>query len=197
MPPHAGHDVPQAPFAVLRDEVVVLRCLRLHDVEAHLAGEDEDQVRWLNEGHHSTPERVTAWIRENHDEWINDGPRRHFGIFDEATRSLVGGVEANLGLLDGAPGRVNLSYAVFPAWRGRGLAARAVLLLCDWLAASTSARTAVIRIEPGNDHSPGVAVACGFTKTGAIVDDGQEFVCYEKPLTGEASACSQAARNGS
>ena len=197
MPHRAGRDVLRAPLVVLGDGIVVLHCLRLQDAEAHLAGEDDDQVRWLNEGHRSTPDRVSAWIGENHDEWIGNGPRRHFGIFDGATKALAGGVEANLGLLDGAPEQVNLSYAVFPAWRGRGLAARAVLLVCDWLAASTSARTAVIRIEPGNDHSHGVAVACGFTKTGAIVDDGQEFVCYEKPLTGEASACSQAARNGS
>ncbi|WP_432543470.1 GNAT family N-acetyltransferase [Kineococcus sp. SYSU DK002] len=178
----ADHDVLQEPFAVLRDEVVMLHCLRLQDAAAHLAGEDEDQVRWLNEGHHSTLERVTAWIGENHGEWTNDGPRRHFGIFDEATRALVGGVEANLGLLDGAPERVNLSYAIFPAWRGRGLAARAVLLVCDWLATSTPARTAVVRIEPGNDHSHRVAMAGGFTKTGVVLADDVEFVCYEKPL---------------
>ncbi|WP_432543322.1 GNAT family N-acetyltransferase [Kineococcus sp. SYSU DK002] len=184
---HAEHDVLREPFAVLRDEVVVLHCLRPQDAEAHLAGEDEGQVRWLNEGHHSTLERVSAWIGENHGEWTDDGPRRHFGIFDRATKTLVGGVEANLGLLDGAPERVNLSYAVFPAWRGRGLAARAVLLVGHWLADRTPARTAVLRIEPGNDHSHRVAVACGFTRTGVVLADEVEFVCYERSLKDEMS----------
>lgn len=131
---------------------------------------------------------MRAWIGENRDEWSNDGPRRNFGIYDGATKVLVGNAEANLGPLDGLPGRVNLSYTVFPAWRGRGVAARAVLLVCDWLAAGTPAQTAVIRVEPGNVRSYGVPVACGFTKTGIVTSGGREFVCYQKPLKDEPPA---------
>lgn len=46
------------------DGVVLLRPMTLHDVEPHLAGEDEPSVRWLSGGV-STRETVTAWIKRS------------------------------------------------------------------------------------------------------------------------------------
>lgn len=173
--------VRQPPFVVLSDGVITLRCLELSDCAAHLAGEDEDQVRWLNEGHRSTADRVPTWIRSNQQEWLTGGPRRHVGIRDARSDTLVGNAEAHLALHDLAPGEVNLSYAVFPEWRGRGTAARAVMLLCGWLASTTAARTAVLRIAPGNEPSRRVALAAGFwDPEGVVGQDG--LLRYERSL---------------
>jgi RimJ/RimL family protein N-acetyltransferase len=175
--------VHERPFVVLSDGVITLRCLELADAAAHLAGEDEDQVRWLNEGHRSVPERRDAWIRNNRQEWIEGGPRRHFGIRDAAGDALVGNAEANLALPELAPGEVNITYAVFPEWRGRGLAARAVGLLCTWLSAATDARIAVIRVHRRNEHSHGVALTAGFVRSALTTAGGKEdFVRYERRL---------------
>lgn len=172
-------DVTAVPFVVLRGDGLVLRCLRQRDVPAHLAGEDDDQVRWLLEGHRSEPERTRQWVRETQEQWLRGGPRRSFGVFDGATDALVGFAEANLDL-PGPLGGVNLSYAVFPAWRGRGVAVRAVGLLCTWLAGTTAAPTAVLLIAPDNGPSHGVARAAGFDPVETSDDDG--LIRYERPL---------------
>lgn len=115
-------------LVVLEGAGVVLRCLRPDDLAAHLAGEDDDTVRWLTEGQRSEPVRTAAWILENRREWVTGGPRRHLGICEASTGVLVGGVEAHLEAAPPGTDRplhVNTSYAVFPAWRGRGVAARA------------------------------------------------------------------------
>lgn len=179
----AEPDVTAPPFVVLRGDGLVLRCLRQRDVEAHLAGEDDDQVRWLQEGTPGEPERTRQWVAESQEQWRSGGPRRSFGVFDAATDQLVGFAEANLEL-PGPRGGVNVSYAVFPPWRGRGLAARAVGLLCGWLAQTTAEPAAVLRIAPGNEPSHGVARAAGFAPVDASDTDGDDegLVRYERPL---------------
>jgi len=151
---------------VLEGAGVVLRCLRPDDLAAHIAGEDDDTVRWLTEGHRSEPVRTAAWILENRREWATGGPRRHLGICDAGSGVLIGGVEAHLEpppLGTDRPLRVNVSYAVFPGWRGRGVAARAVELICGWLPEAFGPCVAVLRIAPENARSLRVAAACGFT----------------------------------
>jgi RimJ/RimL family protein N-acetyltransferase len=131
--------VVRPPFVVLSDGVVTLRCLEVADVSAHLAGEDADQVRWLNEGLRSSADRLPEWIRSNQREWLTGGPRRHFGVRDAATDELIGNVEAHLRMDRLAVGEVNISYAVFPAWGGRRVATRA-----PFSVAATVLRTAAI-----------------------------------------------------
>jgi RimJ/RimL family protein N-acetyltransferase len=80
-------------------------------------------------------ERLLPWIRESREQWKSGGPRRHFGIRDVGTHQLIGNAEANLQLKGSTAGEVNISYAVFPKWRGQGIAKRAVLLICEWLSA--------------------------------------------------------------
>jgi len=115
-------------FPVLSDGVIVLRCLSREDAAQHLAGEDDDQIRWLSGGP-GAMERLPYWIDSIREQWRTGGPRRHFGVRDVHTDALVGNVEANLRLEGLASGEVNVSYAVFPAWRGHGIAHRAVLLV--------------------------------------------------------------------
>jgi RimJ/RimL family protein N-acetyltransferase len=169
-------------FPVLTDGVIVLRCLSREDAEQHLAGEDDDQIRWLSGGPGSM-ERLPYWIDSNREQWRTGGPRRHFGVRDAHTDALVGNVEANLRLEDLEPGEVNISYAVFPTWRGRGIAHRAVLLVCDWLRTDSFYVTAVVRAAPDNVHSHKVPKRAGFVEIGAVESpDGNLLVRYEKAL---------------
>lgn len=178
-----GLGVGEAPFVVLSDGVITMRCLELGDAHAHLAGEDPDQVRWLNDGHRSVPERLGGWILSNQQEWLDGSPRRHFGIRDTMSGALIGNAEAHLALPELALGEVNISYAVFPAWRGRGVAARAVRLLCVWLGDTSDAHLAVIRVAGSNVHSNGVAIAADFSRSGLITSgDGEQMVRYERRL---------------
>lgn len=173
------------PFVVLGDGVVTLRCLRPGDVGAMLAGEDDDQVRWLTDGRRSEPARTADWIRENQREWRTGGPRRNLGIVDAATGVLAGMVEAHLAVPELPAGTANVAYAVFPPFRGRGYAARAVLLVCDWLARSTDATAAAVRVDPENLPSLGVAREAGFVEVGP----GPEgLVHHVRPLGPRAEA---------
>ncbi|WP_258727015.1 GNAT family N-acetyltransferase [Cellulomonas sp. NS3] len=153
---------------VLGDDVLTLRCLRDADAQAMVDGDDPDQVRWLNDGHTSDLARTQEWIGRNQREWRDGGPRRNLGIVDRATGALAGTVEAHLALPDLPPGTVNVAYGVFPAFRGRGYAARAVGLLCTWLGAATDAATVVLRIDADNAPSLGVACDPGLRRAGLV-----------------------------
>lgn len=68
----------------LTDGVVFLRPLRPEDAVEHLAGEDDEIAKWLSGGR-STLASVQGYIASCEQNWLNDGPRRAFGIFDCAT----------------------------------------------------------------------------------------------------------------
>ena len=109
----------------------------------------------------------------------NGWPRRHFGIRDANTDALVGNVEANLRSAGLRPVQVNISYSVFPTWRERGIARRAVLLVCEWLRTDHLYVSAVVRVAPENVHSHKVPKDAGFAEAG--VDDsssGSPLVQY-------------------
>ncbi len=164
------------------DGVIVLRCLGPGDVADHLAGEDEQQIRWFSGGP-SSVDRVAAWIADCQHQWKTGGPRRNVGIRDARTGALIGNAEAHLALDGLAPGEVNLSYAVFARWRGRGIATRAVLLLCARLRNTPACTTAVIRVDPDNTPSQRVPRAAGFTRCGTVVSpDGDLLIRYVKDL---------------
>ena len=64
---------------------------------------------------------------------------------------------------------VNLSYAVHPWARGRGVAPAAVALLCDFVRKHRIGSRAALRVEPENVASVRVAEKCGFTHVGDFV----------------------------
>jgi RimJ/RimL family protein N-acetyltransferase len=102
-------------------------------------------------------------------------------MVDCATKRLVGGIEANLVLL-AEPDRVNVSYWVFQAWRGRGLASRALHLLAEYLKASTDVQHLVLRVSPENAQSLRVAETSGFTSVGTFDEPGGQFVHFSRSV---------------
>ena len=63
-----------------------------------------------------------------------------------------------------APDEVNIGYHVFPAYRGRGYATRAVRLMVEHLRTDTDWETATLLIHPDNTASLIVAERNGFER---------------------------------
>ncbi|WP_040589415.1 GNAT family N-acetyltransferase [Sciscionella marina] len=145
----------------LSDGIVTLSPLRLDEAEAHLAGEDEQLVRWLS-GDPGTREGVEAYIRHCLEQWDTVGPLRAFGIRVGIDEALAGTIDLRFTAEGLSPGQVNIAYGLYPSWRGHGLATRAVILVCRY-ATSQGAKQAVIQVEPENAASSAVADRAGFT----------------------------------
>ncbi|MFI1395950.1 GNAT family N-acetyltransferase [Streptomyces sp. NPDC020681] len=165
----------------LSDGIVTLSPLRLDDVETHLMGEDELLVRWLNGGP-GTREGVEAYFQRCREQWEAAGPFRAFGIRVGADEVLAGTIDLRFAGDGLAPGQVNVAYGLYPSWRGRGLATRAVLLASQY-AAGEGGVEAVIRVEPENPASASVALRAGFTPGKQTHrKDGTRFDWYTRDL---------------
>jgi RimJ/RimL family protein N-acetyltransferase len=146
--------------APLTDGTVTLTPLGPGDLDAHLAGEDEELVRWLT-GAPVTPASLRAHLDRCERWWAQGGPFHNFGIRIGEDHRLGGTIEVQIGQDDLKPGQANLAYGLYPQWRGKGLATRAVLLACEY-AARLGCAEAVIRCEPANTRSAAVAARAGF-----------------------------------
>src|SRR2546422_5521920 len=135
----------------LTDGVIFVRPLGAEDAADHWAGEDDEMAKCLRGGR-STRANVQNYIEKSQENWRNSGPRRAFGVFDCATKRLIGSVEVNLARILG-PGEVNVSCGIFREWRGRGLALRALDLMGEYLRVATDVRQMVLRIAPANTAS--------------------------------------------
>ncbi|MEV0349902.1 GNAT family N-acetyltransferase [Nonomuraea sp. NPDC050680] len=164
----------------LSDGTVTLSPLGLNDVDAHLAGEDDQLVRWLNGGP-GTRAAVEAHVRRTLEHWATGGPVHTFGVRTEGI--LAGTIDVQFDQPYLVPGQVNLAYGLYPAWRGRGLATRAVRLACLH-AAAVGANQAIIRVDPDNTPSAAVARRSGFTYVKRSRDeDGDRLDWYVRHLT--------------
>jgi RimJ/RimL family protein N-acetyltransferase len=162
------------------DGVIFLRPLRAEDAASHLAGEDEEMAKWLSGGR-STLASVEVYIEQNLENWRSGTPRRAFGVFDCATSQLVGTVEVNLSRILQAD-QVNVSYGIHQQWRGRGLAQRALDLMCEYLRVRTNARQVVLRIAPANVASIRVAEKGGFAFLGIFDEPEGRMARYMRDV---------------
>ncbi|MFD8295731.1 GNAT family N-acetyltransferase [Streptomyces bauhiniae] len=119
--------------------------------DAHLAGENELLVRRPNGGP-GTREGIEAYFRHCREQGDTAGPLRAFGIRMGTAELLAGTIDLRFAGEGLAPGQVNVAYGLYPSWRGRGLATRAVLLATQY-AASEGGAEAVIQVEPENPAS--------------------------------------------
>ncbi|GHG92151.1 GNAT family N-acetyltransferase [Streptomyces lanatus] len=174
----------------LSDGVIALSPLVPADAEAHLAGEDEQLVRWLSGGP-GTREGVDAYIRHCGEQWAAGGSLRAFGIRVGVGETLAGTIDLRFAAEGLTRGQVNVAYGLYPAWRGRGLATRAVLLVCRY-AAGEGVSGAVIQVEPGNAASAAVARRAGFAPGGQrFTEDGTLLDRYVLDLRAPGSTALQ------
>jgi RimJ/RimL family protein N-acetyltransferase len=166
---------------ILSDGVVLLRPRTLADVDAQVAGQDEEIVKWLD-WEPPTIANVTDMIEASTTSW-RDGMRRYdFGICDSPTGVLIGNALANCVDPLLGPGEVNIAYAVFPGWRGSGVAGRVVDLLCGWLRDDFRVHTAVLKIDEANAASHSVARRLGFMPSGSVLTDTGPLERFVRPL---------------
>jgi|ERR1043166_2622818 RimJ/RimL family protein N-acetyltransferase len=164
----------------LMDGVIFLRPQTAKDAADHLAGEDEEMAKWVSGGR-GTPATVETFIRNNQESWRNGGPRRSFGVFDCASHRLIGFIEVNLARVVSA-GEVNISYGIFPQWRRKGLALRAIDLMGEYLRTATNASKMVLRIVPANTASLKLAEKAGFTFQGVFDEPEGRMARYVRDI---------------
>jgi RimJ/RimL family protein N-acetyltransferase len=164
-PNHRFERVP--PARTYTDGTVTIAPWRLDDVEAHVAGTDEEQIRWL------WPEHRADWEAKSHEERIehvrgvferaiatNDsGPKWSFGVHVDGV--LVGHVDCDLANEHVPHGEANISYTIWPEHRGRGHAAAAARLVTEFVREHTGARQVHVLVDPANEASLRVARAIG------------------------------------
>lgn len=147
---------------------VSLTPLVVEDAEAYVDGEDEEIVRWLSGGR-STVDRTRAFIRELDARSARGAAKRAFTI--RLDGRVAGSIDHDAEVTDGLdPGDVNLAYGVHPWARGRGVAVRAVELICARLR-EQGAVAAVIRADLDNVASLRVAERAGFRPVREIVSE--------------------------
>jgi RimJ/RimL family protein N-acetyltransferase len=154
----------------LEDGVLRLDCYRPVDVSAHLAGEDEEQARrfgWFPR--RSTEETVRAAIERWREEWRTGGTKLAWAARD-TEGSLVGGCELRLV----GQGVAHISYWIFPPFRGRGWASRAVSLVARHAFDALGLRRIEAHIEPDNLASRRTVEVAGFCCEGVLPVPGRE-----------------------
>jgi RimJ/RimL family protein N-acetyltransferase len=117
------------PVALLtEDDRIGLRPLRIEDADPHFAGCDSQIIVNLGGGVRSRRAQVEAWLSSNAQAWADGSDVVDLGIVELQSDRLVGcvGVQRGLGYL--TDGQVNVTYALYPPWRGHGYATRAVQL---------------------------------------------------------------------
>lgn len=158
---------------LLTDGVVTLRPPDEGDLEAIAAAiADLDVVRWIG-----PPEGTAAeTLALNRSRWAAGSPT--FAIC-ESDGVCVGHVWANRP--PDEPAAAAIGYFLLPAARGRGLATRAVRLLCAWLVAERGVTQLRLFTDPANVASQRVAARSGFTRIGVELGrEGTDRVRFER-----------------
>jgi len=158
-----GFVVIQAPDALLlTDGVVLVDRFTNADVDALWAGEDDGYVRRSRLPGPFTRRDIANQIRQWQDQWHLGGTGRAFAIREAGSRRLVGGCLLEIRADDSEI--AELSYWVFPPYRCRGYASRAVELVCRHAFDNLSVVRLELCIEPTNHASLRVACKTGFLR---------------------------------
>jgi ribosomal-protein-alanine N-acetyltransferase len=183
------------PQPALRDGDLLLRPLRPDDAPALWAvGQSEDIGHYTSIAWPFTPAAAEHLIAAATADWAAGTAARFAIIHTPADQlALFAGTASLLHLfLDQSDAEV--AYWLSPAARGRGLARRAVALLCDWAQGPLGLRRLHLLVDLDNAASHAVALACGFRPTVQVpwshpTDPGKDAIClaYER-LAGHASS---------
>ncbi len=171
-----------------------LRPLLHGDSQAlYLAGQDEDIGRYTSIAWPFTSAAAELLIAEAETGW-QAGTMARFGIIALPEDRVVGTVS----LLHFYPDQrdAEVGYWLGTAGRGRGLARRAVALLCAWAFAALDLQRLHLMVDLDNAASHAVALSCGFRPLDEVfwshpTDRSKDGVClrYERLRANEAPQC--------
>jgi Acetyltransferases, including N-acetylases of ribosomal proteins len=150
----------------MTDGLVVLDAHRIDDAEAHHLGEDEEMRRRFDAERPATLDET----REAIERWIA-GRAAGAPMFAYALRNpsgrLIGGCELRMRSMDSA----NVSYWLFPSFRGHGYAVRALSLLSDAANRVAGLNRLELRVSPENHASRRVAEKAAFACAGTVEEE--------------------------
>jgi RimJ/RimL family protein N-acetyltransferase len=152
------------PSEPLTDGVVTLRPWRDDDAETIAAAlEDPEIPRWTRVPSPYGDADAREWLAYDKECWAS-GEGAHFAVVDATSGELLGSV----GIVDFEwdDHRAEIGYWVAQKARRRGVARRAIRLLCTWAFAELDIVRLEILPDVRNVASIGVAAACGFTNEG-------------------------------
>jgi len=170
---------------LIEDETIRLRALRSDDAGAHLAGCDRIIIDRLGAGSQSTRDKVSRWLRQNAQAWVNGGDVFDLGIEDRQSGLLAGCVGIQRGLDYLSAGQVNLTYALYQQWRGRELATRAVRLAMEIGRRRGAVSEFVIRVATDNPESSRVAARAGLRLVRTTEDDHGQLLWHVAPASAQ------------
>lgn len=157
----------RAQLATFTQVTITLKPLTHADVDDHIAGEDEQQIRWLTGGRGTVDTAIRHFDELAENARVGTG-KQGFGVWWDGR--LAGYVDADPDNDDGLqPDDVNIGYAVHPWARGNGVAVEAVALICAFIRDQALGSRAAIRVDPGNAASIRVAEKAGFTRLDEFV----------------------------
>lgn len=153
-------------YPALSDGVIALRAWTLDDVDAQLAAfADPVFVRfsdWAPDGRDELVERL-----DRIEQARESGLGIHLAIAQHGIPSPALG-EVSLAGIDVINRRASVGYWLSPDARGRGVASRAVRLLCRWAFDDLGLARLELTCGPDNPGSQGVAERCGFRLEGRL-----------------------------
>lgn len=168
----------------LSGKEITLRPFTLDDIATHLANDDEQQAKWMDGKR--TEQSTRNWINRCEENWRDDGPVYTFAV-TKNNGELIGEIDANIDCeeLDSVnEGEANVSYSIYPKFRGQGYAGKAVSLMERFLLSKNISKS-VIRISPENISSLKVPEKLGYSNEGKIISrDGDELIIFVKALKG-------------
>ncbi len=149
------------PQPELTDGVVTLRAWRDDDVEAAVAGHDEEIAHWFGwPGQRPTPGRMQASVDSWRQGYADNRSVVAFVIVHDTE------VAGSIDIRAIGEGTGHVSWALYAGHRGHGYATRALRLLCDYALAELGMTRVEAKVEPGNQASLRVATRAGMRREG-------------------------------
>ena len=154
------------PVEGLSDGDIRLRLQADADLPAVISAcQDPEISRWTRVPSSYGEAEAREW-HERQARARKEGAMLHLLVVDAATDRLLG--SAGIVHADWDEGRCELGYWVARESRGRGVATRAVRLLCAWIFENLPVDRTGIHAEPENAASRRVAERAGFTYEGVL-----------------------------
>jgi RimJ/RimL family protein N-acetyltransferase len=159
----------------LSDGDIVLSPLVMSDAAEWLAGQDEEQIRWFEFARPAELSDVQRFIAETMESWSVSSGHWYWGIRKVASLPIICGVDVR----DLGNGEFNLSYVIFPLFRNQGFARKASVLALQFARDILKARTAIIKMLPGNEYSTKLAESLGAVYMGTEPSEaGSQYNLY-------------------
>jgi ribosomal-protein-alanine N-acetyltransferase len=154
------------PVVGLTDGVVRLRLLAEADLPDVVAAVQDPEIpRWTTVPHPYGDDEARQWRRAS-TIGIEAGTDLPTVIVSADGGELLGA--AGIHGIDPASGRCSAGYWVAARARGRGVASRAMRLLCRFAFEELRVKRVELWIDPDNTRSLGVAESVGFTREGLL-----------------------------